>query len=74
MAEAAPIAVAAARAAADALGLELVRFVLFSAEADLAAFEAAGYLTVNRQPIRVQRRVRARRVLPGLTWANTYQT
>jgi hypothetical protein len=40
VAEAAPVAVAAARAAADACGLDLVRFVLFS-EADLAAFAAA---------------------------------
>ncbi len=38
--EAAPVAVAAAREAAAACGLDLVRFVLFS-EPDLAAFEAA---------------------------------
>jgi O-acetyl-ADP-ribose deacetylase len=40
IAEAAPIALGATRAAADEHGVELVRFVLFSAE-DLAAFEAA---------------------------------
>jgi O-acetyl-ADP-ribose deacetylase len=38
--EAAPIALSTARAAADEHGVELVRFVLFSAE-DLAAFETA---------------------------------
>jgi O-acetyl-ADP-ribose deacetylase (regulator of RNase III) len=40
VAEAAPVAVAAARDAAAACDLDLVRFVLFS-ESDLAAFEAA---------------------------------
>jgi O-acetyl-ADP-ribose deacetylase (regulator of RNase III) len=38
--EAAPIALSSARGAADEHGLDLVRFVLFSAE-DLAAFETA---------------------------------
>jgi O-acetyl-ADP-ribose deacetylase (regulator of RNase III) len=38
--EAAPVAVAAAREAAERCGLELVRFVLFS-EADLQAFATA---------------------------------
>jgi O-acetyl-ADP-ribose deacetylase (regulator of RNase III) len=38
--EAAPVALAAARTAVAASGLDLVRFVLFS-EADLAAFDAA---------------------------------
>lgn len=40
VAEAAPVAVAAATAAAEEFGVELVRFVLFS-DADLAAFRAA---------------------------------
>ncbi len=40
VAEAAPVAVAAARAAAETCRVELVRFVLFS-EADLEAFAAA---------------------------------